>query len=395
LWVNDVKPNGDIIRSVSIGDASNVMKFGQVYLNGNVQTGSIHHRILAAVDKGDKKYVGDWYSSHALDTAGSFNIYNPTYGSPANGYPTFDRSKPIEQRAGIYSTLAQQYTGGYLQDELGFFDNKLRLTLAGRVTYVTDNSYGTVVNDHKITPRAGISYSVDSKTSVYALYDQTFLPQSGIQRSGERVRPVTGNSMEMGIKKDWLGGKWNTTASVYRILKNNELSNDPANTASESFVLQLGQTKSQGIELDVRGEIIRGLNLVANYAYTDSKISKESSAGKVGDVVPGYAKHTANAWLSYHVPSGVVKGLGVNAGFTYLADRTTWSWGVAGQQQLPNYFKLDGGLTYETGNISINFNVFNLLNKYLYSGSYYGYGGYYYWQAEAGRNSRIGVSYRF
>jgi iron complex outermembrane receptor protein len=205
--------------------------------------------------------------------------------------------------------------------------------------------------------------------------------------------------MEVGIKKDWLDGKWNTTIAVYEILKNNETSSDPANTPSESYVVQFGQTKTRGVEFDLRGQILPGLSVIANYAYTDSKISKadssESAQITIGNKVPGYATHTVNAWLTYRVQSGLLKGLGINAGFTYLADRTTWSWGDAGKQDLPNYFKLDGGITYEKNRFTITANVFNMLDKYLYSGSYYGYGGYYYWQAEPGRNLRLGVNYRF
>jgi iron complex outermembrane receptor protein len=229
------------------------------------------------------------------------------------------------------------------------------------------------------------------------LYDQSFVPQTGLRRDLKTVLPITGNNMEIGVKRDWFGGKWNTSLSAYRILKNNQISNDPDNTANEFYVVQFGQTTTEGIEFDVRGQIIPGLNLVANYALTDSKISKADDNNKatIGNKVPGYAKHTANAWLTYKLQEGVLKGFGVNAGFTYLAERTTWSWGDAGQQMLPNYFKLDGGLTYEKDRFVITANVFNILDKYLYSGAYYGYGGYYYWQAEAGRNLRLGISYKF
>lgn len=392
MWVNSVSANGDVIRNVSIWDASSVMKFGQLYLNGTAQTGGIQHRILTGLDLGSKEYLADWGQSFDLDTAGSFNIYRATRGAPVLPISNFDRSKGLAQRAG--GVLTQSYTGFYAQDELGFLNNRLRLTLAGRFTDVTNNSYGTITKGKRFTPRVGLSVSIDPQTSIYALYDQSFVPQTGIRRDGGEVKPVTGNNQEIGLKRDWFGGRWNTTLALYSILQNNQNSADPSNTASEQFVIQFGQTKTQGIEFDLRGEIVSGLNLVANYALTDSKISRSATESLVGNKVPGYAKHNANAWLSYRVQQGILKGVGASLGFNYQGERTTWAWtGATGQLALPDYFKLDGGLFWEQDRFRVTANVFNLTDAYLYSGS--PYLTFYYYQAEPGRNSRVGISYRF
>ncbi|PRY39165.1 iron complex outermembrane receptor protein [Spirosoma oryzae] len=394
MWVNSVATNGDVSRYVSIWDASNIMKFGQVYLNGTTRTGGIQHRILAGLDLGSKEYLADWNQSHDLDSAGTFNIYRANRGLPKYGFPTFDRSRSLAQRAGIYGVVSQAYTGAYLQDELGFLDNRIRLTLAGRYTDVRQNSYNTITTGKRFTPRVGLSVSLGPQTAVYALYDQSFVPQAGVRRDGGEVKPVTGNNREIGIKRDWFGGRWSTTLALYSILQNNQNAADPTNRAGEQFVVQFGQTKTQGIEFDLRGEIVRGLNLVANYALTDSKIAQSATESLVGNKVPGYAKHNANAWLSYRVQQGVLRGFGASLGFTYQGDRTTWAWtGATGQQALPDYFKLDGGLFWEKDRFRITANVFNIADTYLYSGS--PYLSYYYWQAEPGRNSRVGVTYSF
>src|SRR5690606_18984095 len=104
----------------------------------------------------------------------------------------------------------------------------------------------------------------------YALYDQSFVPQAGFLRNGGTIKPITGNNMELGLKKEWFAHKWSTTLSVYRILKNNELTADPANNGSESFSVILGQSEAKGLEFDLQGELFKGMNVIANYAYTDS-----------------------------------------------------------------------------------------------------------------------------
>lgn len=393
---------GEIIRNVGIWDAESSMKLGQVFLNGKFQTGQLSHKILAGLDMGNKNYIADWGQSHDLDTYETpFLVSAPNYGTPANGMPDFDRSTPLEERAqAIGGMMSSHYSAGYLQYELGLYD-RVRLTVAGRYTSAEQASWGGApISDNHWSPRAGLSMSVDENTSVYLLHDQAFTPQAGIMRSSETVKPLTGNNNEIGIKRDWFNGSWNTTLSIYRINKNNELMSDPTNTSGEQYSIVFGKRRAQGVEFDVRGNLLPGLNLVANYAITESYVS-EVAAGitetygiKKGDIVPGYSKHTANAWLTYTLQDGFFKGFGASGGFTFLGGRRTDTWSQ-GLDRLPDYFKLDGGLSYEKGNMKINANVYNILDKYLYSGSYYAWLGAYYWQAEAPRNLRLGITYKF
>lgn len=402
MWPSVVNPDGTMIRAVGSWEAKSDMTLAQAFINGNFITGAVTHRLLGGVDIGNKEYFADWGQNFEIDSVGGeFNIHDPYLGVPPNGYPQFDYSTPLEERAEkIGGMMDQRYTGLYLQDELGFFNNKLRLTLAGRYTYVKQAEWGGSPSSAKhFTPRIGLSLSVNKETSIYALYDQAFIPQQGKLSNGNKVQPITGNNIEAGIKRDWAGGRWNSSLSVYRIIKNNELTGDPFSNPSDGLSIELGQKQSQGIEFDLKGKITNGLNLIANYAWTDSKITKLANGitgMKVGDYVPGFAKHTANSWLNYKVQSGVLKGAGLSAGFTWLIDRQTyWDPSPAGGDMLDDYFKLDAGVFWEKDKIRITANVFNVLNEYLYSGSYYAYLNAYYWQTDAPRNIRLSISYKF
>lgn len=403
LWPKALKEN-KMIRQVGIWDAKSEMSLAQVFLNGNAKTGSINHRILAGVDLGNKEYFADWAQYHNLDTlnGGEFNLKNPYFGKPKNGYPKWDRTTSLEERAvaggGI---MTQKYSSLYLQDELGFLDNKIRLTLAGRYTYVSQSSWGApAISDKHFSPRLGLSVSVNKQTSVYALYDQAFLPQGGKLSSGGTVKPITGNNQEIGIKRDWAGGRFNSTLSLYRIIKKNELTGDPNSAPNSGLSIVVGEKTSQGLEFDVRGSLLPGLDIIANYAYTDSKVTKVANGVtdiKVNDAVPGFAKHNVNSWITYKIQNGALKGAGISGGFTYLVDRATQTWNSSNaSQNLPNYFKLDGGVFWEKDKLKLTLNIFNVLDKYLYSGAYYSYfGSAYSWQAEAPRNSRLSINYRF
>ena len=399
MWPAAVNPDGTMLRSVGSWDALSTMTMAQAFINGEVYTGRVRHRILGGLDMGTKNYWADWGQSFQLDSVGGeFNTLNPGNRMPSNGYPSFDHDmSTIKERATAVGGLQdQRYTSAYVQDELGFFNDVLRVTLAGRYTTFSQSYYGSGQEAKHFTPRAGVSVSIDKFTSVYGLYDQAFIPQAaGRLTSGSKIEPLTGNNIEFGVKRDWANGKWNTTLSVYRILKNNEVTADPNSNPANPTYIVIGQKRAQGIEFDLRGKITNGLNLIANYAYTDSRVTKanDGSGLKVDDIVPSYAAHTANAWLNYQAQSGGLKGAGASIGFTFLGDRhTEWE---ESDVKLPDYFKLDGGLFWQGEKIRVTANIFNMLNKYLYSGSYYSWLSAYYWQAEPGRNLRFSVSYNF
>jgi len=401
MWPVAVNPDATMIRGVGSWQAESQMTMAQVFVNGEFQTGPVRHRVLAGLDLANKSYLADWGQSYALDTVGGeFQLDHPNLGVPNNGYPRFDYSTPLEERAlAIGANIDQRYSSGYVQDELGLLDNKVRLTLAGRYTYVKQAYGPSPVSDNKLTPRVGLSVSVTKSTSAYALYDQSFVPQSGVLSSGKDVQPITGNNVEFGLKRDWSEGRWTTTLAFYRILKNNELTADPNAPPAAGLSVELGQKRAQGIEFDVRGSILPGLTATANYAFTDSKVTKVTEGVTVineGDIVPGYARHTVNGWLGYSLQQGILKGFGVSAGFTMLSGRETyWDPSPDPTQILPTYYKLDGGLFWENKSIRIAANVFNILDEYLYSGSYYAWSGAYYWQTESPRNFRLSVNYRF
>lgn len=402
MWPAAVNSNATIQRAVSSWDAKSSITAAQVFLNGNITTAQVQHRILGGVDVLNRQYFADWAQYHLLDTGSAlFDTRNPNLGRPSNGYPRFDFGTPLEQRAvAAGGIMDMRNTGIYLQDELGFFNNTLRVTIAGRYTTVSQSEWGAVPKTAaRFTPRLGVSLSLDRQTTVYGLFDQAFIPQAGRLANGGTVKPITGNNMEIGFKRDWAGGRWNTGLTFYRILKENELTADPFSAPASGLSIVMGQKRAQGIEFDLKGRIANGLDLVANYALTDSKITKVANgvtSMKVGDVVPGYAKHTANLWFTYRLQDGVLKGLGFSTGCSFLDGRNTyWNLSPDPSQVLPAYSKLDAGVSYEKDMLRLNLNVFNVLNQYLYNGSYYQWLSAYYWQTEAPRNIRLSIAYRF
>ncbi|WP_224998820.1 TonB-dependent receptor [Cesiribacter sp. SM1] len=397
MWPLDLDRAGNLVRGLSIWDALNEAKLGQVFVNGSLATGPVRHNVLAGIDLGHKDYYADWFQGAALDGEGSFNVYAPSYGLPSSALPRFDRSESIRNRAyGTYAAIVgQRYSSFYVQDELGFFNNKARLTLAGRYTSYNGWSYGASTDDGVFSPRAALSVTVAKNTSVYGLYDQSFIPQSGASASGELFVPVRANNLEAGLKREWANGRWSSTLAVYQITKDNVLTADPNN---QNFSIQLGQVVSKGLEFDVQGEVLPGLQLILNYANTDVEITEDTNEDRVGDRLAGHARHMTNGWLNYSFRRSTLKGFGLSLGYQYQADRSSWNLGADNGSQLPDYFRLDGALSWRNDNFSAGININNLLNDYLYSGSTTEFRTgetSYYWQTEPGTNLRLNLGYKF
>ncbi|KAA6439889.1 TonB-dependent receptor [Dyadobacter flavalbus] len=399
MWVtgaNSANPN-ILLRNPKYDLDQATVFSQQAFVNGKLRTGAIDHQILAGVDLNQKKFTADSYVSYDTQTNDNgtliltyypLDITNPVHGAQIPDYQT---------PGGIHNGNTSQkihYYSVYAMDELVFFQNKLRLTLGARFTSVKTNNMVLKVEtgseDQKVTPRIGLSYSLKPDFSVYALYDRTIVPQTGATSTGGVIKPLTGVNNEIGVKKNWFDNRWNTTLAVYKIKRSNIVSSDPDNP---SYRIQVGETSSQGIDVDVKGEIARGLNVVVNYAFSDAEVEHDVNTALIGQRTPMYVKHIQNTWLNYELPSNILNGVSVSLGYQYQAGRGE-RYVTAAPQPVPDFFRLDAGTGYRIKKMKINLIINNLLNKHLIATPWYR-GNLYYWVPQASINGRLSVSYSF
>ncbi|MCF2447009.1 TonB-dependent receptor [Dyadobacter sp. CY345] len=399
MWVTGVNTaNPNILLRNPKYDLNRATVFSQqVFVNGKIKTGSIDHQILGGVDVNQKKFIADSYVSYDTQTNDAgvstltyypLDILNPGLGAQIPDYHT---------PGGIHNGNTNQkinYYSIYAIDELAFFNNKLRLTLGGRFTAVKTNNIVSKVEtkseDQKVTPRLGLSYSLTPNLSFYLLYDRTIVPQTGATVSGDVIKPLTGVNHEIGIKKNWFDSRWNTTLALYKIKRANIVSTDPDNIL---YRIQVGETSSKGIDLDIKGEIVNGLNIVINYAYNDSKVEHDVNTALIGMRTPMYVKHVQNTWINYELPSKMLNGFSVSLGYQYQAGRGE-RYVTAAPKEIPDFFRMDGGVGYQIKKFKVNLIVNNLLNKHLIATPWYR-SGLYYWVPQASINGRLSFSYTF
>ncbi|MCT2563631.1 TonB-dependent siderophore receptor [Chryseobacterium herbae] len=386
-------------RSLSNWQALGKNNIFQTYVRGSLETGNITHKIIAGFDYGNRKYQADF---SYLGDGGSIDIYNIAYGVNPNTLPP-ESAYYLNRNANYYNDQGVKYTSYYAQDQIGMLNNKLRITLAGR--YTSGTTFSGYPNSAPIkadqagefTPRVGASYSIKDDFSVYGVFDKTFAPQSAMGINGSSITdPLKGQNIEFGLKKDWMGGKWNSTVAVYEIRRKNILVAGNINDNSgNAFMIPTGEQRSRGFEADIKGEIVRGLNIVVNYAYTDAKTNKDSDASKIGQQSPGNAKNVQNTWLSYRFEHGNLKGFGISAGYQYQGGRQSWFGTTAKyDQSLEDYFDTNFGISYVAKKFDVNLLLNNVLNRKLYSG-YRSDDGSYAWIYNAPRNWRLSIGYKF
>ena len=138
---------------------------------------------------------------------------------------------------------------------------------------------------------------------------------------------------------------------------------DPDNS---NFNLQDGTQKSRGFEAEVIANPIPGFNIVAGYAYNDSKFEKSNK--NIEGLRPATAgpEKTANLWISYRFVKGNAKGLGFAFGGNYGSEsfQTNTATYVF---TIPSYTVLDASLFYDRPVYRIGLKVDNLTNEKYWS----------------------------
>jgi iron complex outermembrane receptor protein/outer membrane receptor for ferric coprogen and ferric-rhodotorulic acid len=169
----------------------------------------------------------------------------------------------------------------------------------------------------KFTPSAALMYALTPQWSTYASYTGVFQPQTNRNAAGGILKPITGDSYEAGVKGELLDGKVNTSLAIFRYEHKDRAVNDyAAGFACDGWYCSRasGKVRSQGLEAEVAGEVARGLQLSAGYAYTTTTYLDDPD--NKGEVFSTWTpKHMLRLWSGYTLPGEWNKfsaGAGVN-----------------------------------------------------------------------------------
>lgn len=378
------KENGDWARPLGRVDTKENFFTGQVNLNGKFKTGNVEHLLLTGVDA--DHYMTENYrydiQGQVYDT---INLLDPSKFSPRTDIPVANRDSYVETPVNRF--------GAYVQDLISL-SPKLKLLAGVRwslqespsatTTYLQKNdsvSKGSSKSDNAFSPRVGLVYKLKPNVSFFASYSNSFSVNSGLDIHNNTLPPSIIDQYELGVKNIFLDGKLTVNLTAYKIVNNNlaQTAQFDANglpNSNSSLKELTGQTTSNGVELDVMTNFVKGLSVIAGYSYNDMTYTK--TPGTKGSYVTGERlvnspAHTANASAWYTISQGKLNGLKFGAAVYYVGDRFGGWNNTIGQAQdysrliaVKGFTTVDLSAGYAFKKLSLLARVTNLGNVYNY-----------------------------
>ena len=331
----------------------------RVEVLGKFRTGALAHEVLAGVDA----YHFDDHRvqlrrNPSAANAYAIDIFNPVYGGKAAAL-----ALSIDTQEG------QNARGVYAQDQLDLGAQWKALVGVRHDTYTQDvtNNRLEVSSGQSLSatsPRAGLVYQPSKTWSLYASAAKGFRPNSGISIANQAFPAERSRSYELGAKLET--GKLTGTLAVYDIRKRNVLTTNPANT---DFAIAAGEVGSRGLELDVSGEVARGLRVSGAYAYTDASVTRGDTTIVTGSRLANVPRHSANLLATQQFALGT-GAASVGGGVQYVGERLG-DVAASSSFTLPAYMTARLLASYSpSAKLRLALNVENLFNRSYYASSY-------------------------
>ena len=335
----------------------------KTYVSGTVSVrlgeGTIRQTLLAGVDFDNTDYYAALYFNPAWATIDFANpLPAPAFGAtPPLFYDQTDKLKSVAL---------------FAQDQIAIGE-KIDVTMGLRWTRITVDSdlglFGATAESYeKVTPRIGLTAEVAKDVSLFAGYAEGFQGVVGGAFYGITPKPETSQAWEGGIKFTQPAPGLSGTIALYRITRQNVLTSIP----NTFFYSQAGEQRSQGVELDMVYEPTPAFSLLANYAYTDAEVTKDTTIA-IGSRLRAVPKHSGRLAARYRFLSGSLEGFEIGAGVTAVSRRELT---LPNTASIKGLALMDAQLSYDFGPAKLGLSVTNLLGSkgfepYQYLGGAY------------------------
>lgn len=354
---NDLLADGHTLRRQRrYRDFSATDRAARVELLGTAAGWGVKHQLLFGVDtyRFDDTRVQMRRNPSAAHPY-AIDIFAPVYGAIAAPLALSIDTFEHQQANALYGqdqlTLAPRWKA-----LVGVRMDRYRQTVANRRTAAVNRQTLSATS-----PRAGVVYQPTGTVSLYATTSRGFRPNSGISIDNTAFPAEESRSHELGAKLETPGGLAGTLA-LYRIEKKNVLATNPLNT---DYAIPAGEVASKGLELDLSGQLRRGLRMSAAYAYTDARVTRGDNTIRTGSRFPNVPRHSGNLLL---VAGNEQTSFG--AGLTYVGERFG-DMAASSDFRLPAYTTARLLAAYASGKRwRLALNVDNLFNRRYFASSY-------------------------
>ena len=316
-----------------------------------LQTGPVSHELNVSADY----FYMDFENGGGRYATGTSNLYSPRDLPPPGVQTRSDGEDYTENR----------FSGVALADTLGFFDDRLLVTVGARWQRVKVDDWSdgvkqdTAYDEEKVSPSAGVLFKATEKLSLYANYMEglsqgKIAPSSSINED-EIFPPFISRQAEVGAKYDF--GAVAVTASAFRIKQ-------PAyetNATSRVFGPN-GKRINDGAELSVFGEPLQGFRVLGGLMYIDSELKGTVGGTFDGNRAPATPKLNANLGAELDIPAVpglTLTGRGIYTSSQYLDQ--------ANSKEIDAWHRFDVGARYafkvDATRVTLRASVENVMNE--------------------------------
>lgn len=366
--------NGDeFTRFISKADGTFYTTDIQQNFIGDFKIGKMRNRLVAGLD---------YYNSRLIN-GGSGWVANGTV-SLVNGTDT-----GILTQAGTNALLTDSFAGNteasqeimsaYVSDVLNITD-KLSVMASLRLDYFEGKTSQYDAQETKgqvaVSPKLGAVYQlIENKVSVFGNYMNGFqnvapVTVADLDGSNPRTKefdPEQANQYEFGLKTSLYKDVISASISYYNILVKDRVITDPNNINNS---IQGGEVQSQGVEISIVANPIKGLNIITGFSHNEAEVTKETPGEGYLGLRPEEAgpETLVNFWANYLFTEGQFKGFGIGFGGNYASEYKTLNRANTGTFALPSYTVLNSALSYDSPKFTVSLKLNNLLNEKYYSG---------------------------
>lgn len=369
-------------------------------ISGSFMTGDIQHRLIVGADADEfendqiiLRARGSSIDSNApladeltrlSVTNQVINIFNPVYGAYTLPTPSANTDRVETQKS----------IGLYIQDQMSLTE-KIDVRVGARFDDYQQKLNNRFANstskysETSISPQLGVVYKATDSLSFYAAYGENFRPLSGATDENG-LESNQSKSIEAGINFVVNNGALQGTLAIFDVDQSNIA------TVDQNFnKTAVGKAGSQGVELDLNGQITDSLGLWLSYAFVDAETKNPFNDPDFGTEIPAGSDllNIPKNQLSLQLVQQTQlagKALSLIGGLVYVDSRN----GFFSDQNftLPSYTTVRVAANYAASeSLELRAEINNLFDEEYYSNSYANV-----WvQPGAPINGRVSATFRF
>jgi outer membrane receptor for ferric coprogen and ferric-rhodotorulic acid len=312
-----------------------------------------------------------------------FNFDPYAYPAPQALFAPYVGVRVKTRQSGYYTALKFSAT------------DELTLSAGARVSnYTTTNrslltGATTIDNDadSEVTPYAAVVYGLTDTYSLYASYTDIFQVQNNYNDRGDLLPPIVGANYEAGVKAEWWDGLLNGSLALFRIEQTNRAQSDPRypgtclGSPTGACSIAEGEVRSEGAEIELSGQLLTDLELVAGYTYNTTEYIRDRTASGDPSANQGQPfntitpEHLFRLWGNYKLPLAG-KQFSVGTGLSAQSSMYFQNGGVRVGQGGYALWNARVGYT-PNDRLTFSLNGNNLLDKVYYAGINFPGANYY------------------